>query len=130
MDYLTVKIVHQSAVVLSFSGFFARGIGSLAGAAWVRSRAARSLPHVVDSVLLLSALTLAWMLRANPVATPWLLAKVIGLVAYIVLGMIALRPTRPVPVRALAWVAALAAFAYIVSVAITKNPAGLLAALG
>jgi uncharacterized membrane protein SirB2 len=130
MDYLAVKIVHQSAVALSLTGFFARGIGSLAGAAWVRSRAAKSLPHVVDSVLLLSALTLAWMLRANPVATPWLLAKIIGLLVYIALGMIALKPTRPVPVRAVAWVAALAAFGYIVSVAITKNPAGLFAALG
>jgi uncharacterized membrane protein SirB2 len=129
MDYFAVKIVHQSAVALSFAGFFARGLGSLAGAAWVGSRAAKSLPHVVDSVLLLSALTLAWMLRANPAATPWLLAKIIGLVAYIFLGMIALKPTRPLPLRVAAWVAALATFVYIVSVAMTKDPIGLFAAL-
>jgi uncharacterized membrane protein SirB2 len=129
MDYVAVKIVHQGAVALSFAGFFARGWGSLAGAAWVDSRAAKTLPHVVDSVLLLSALTLAWMLRVNPAATPWLLAKIIGLLAYIFLGMIALKPTRPRPVRAAAWIAALTTFLYIVSVAMTKDPAGLLAAL-
>jgi uncharacterized membrane protein SirB2 len=129
MDYLSVKLVHQGAVALSFAGFFARGMGSLAGAAWVRSRAARSLPHVVDSVLLLSALTLAWMLRINPMATPWLLAKIVGLLAYIALGTVALKPARPRPLRAAAWVAALATFGYIVSVAIAKDPAGFFAAL-
>lgn len=129
MDYLAVKLVHQGAVALSFAGFFARGIGSLAGASWVASRAARTLPHVVDSVLLLSALTLAWMLRSHPLATPWLMAKVGGLLVYIGLGTVALKASRPRGVRAAAWVAALATFGYIVSVAVTKQPAGFLAAL-
>ena len=59
MDYLLLKTVHLSAVTLSIAGFTARGAGSLAGAAWVRGRAARTWPHVVDSVLLASALALA-----------------------------------------------------------------------
>lgn len=130
MDYATVKTIHQAAVALSFTGFFARGLASLAGAAWVQGRLAKSLPHIVDSVLLLSALMLAWMLRLNPASTPWLMAKIIGLVVYIGLGMLALRPNRPPAVRAAAWLAALATFAYIVSVALTKRPAGFFAALG
>jgi uncharacterized membrane protein SirB2 len=129
IDYTTVKLVHQTAVALSFAGFFVRGWAVLAGAAWVRSRAARSLPHVVDSVLLLSALALVWMLRLNPADAPWLTAKLIALVVYIALGVVALRPGRPVPLRAGAWFAALLTFAYIVSVAFSKNPAGFLAAL-
>jgi len=124
MDYLAVKTIHQSAVALSFAGFFARGLGVLADASWVRARAAKTLPHIVDSVLLLSALWLAWMLRLNPAGAPWLLAKIIGLVAYIGLGMLALKPGRPLLQRALAWLAALAVFGYIVSVALTKNPLG------
>ena len=48
MDYALIKTVHQGAVALSVAGFFARGAAALAGAAWVRSRAARTLPHVVD----------------------------------------------------------------------------------
>ena len=123
-DYSTVKAIHQTAVLLSFIGFFARGVGSLAGATWVHSRAAKTWPHVVDSVLLLSALTLAWMLSLNPAFSPWLLAKIGGLVVYIALGMVALRPGFPLPVRTAAWLAALATFGYIVSVAITRNPAG------
>jgi uncharacterized membrane protein SirB2 len=54
------------------------------------------------------------------------MAKIVGLVAYIALGMVALRPGLPTPIRATGWIAALATFAYIVSVAITKNPAGVL----
>lgn len=127
MDYVVLKILHQSAVTLSVAGFFVRGIGSLRGAAWIRGRLAKTLPHVVDTVLLLSALTLAWSLRLTPGAAPWLTAKIIGLLVYIGLGMIALRQGRPVRQRALAWVAALLTFAWIVSVAISKNPVGFLA---
>ena len=129
MDYLDVKLIHQSAAALSVAGFVARGLGALAAAQWVRGRAVRSLPHVVDSVLLLSALGLAWMLRLNPTAAPWLLAKIVALLVYIGLGMVALRPGRRLPVRAAAWLAALATFAYIVSVAISKHPAGFLGAI-
>src|SRR5688572_21620002 len=122
MDYFTVKMIHQGAVGLSLAGFFARGLGALAGAAWVTGRAAKSLPHVVDSVLLLSALTLAWMLRLSPTEAPWLMAKIVALLVYIALGMVALKAGGPKPVvRAAAWLGALATFGYIVSVAVTKN---------
>jgi uncharacterized membrane protein SirB2 len=129
LDYATVKFVHQGAVVLSLAGFCVRGAAALAGAAWVRGRAARTLPHVVDTVLLLSALVLAWMLRLTPGHAPWLLAKIAGLIVYIGLGMVALRPGRPPPVRLAAWLLALLTAGWIVSVAVTKNPWGLLAAV-
>jgi uncharacterized membrane protein SirB2 len=130
MDYLAVKLVHQTAVTLSIMGFFVRGLASLNGARWTQSRAAKTLPHLVDTILLLSALTMAWMLRLTPDKAPWLLAKIVGLVLYVGLGVLALRPGRPFAVRASAWVAALAMVAWIVSVAITKTPLGLLGAWG
>ena len=124
MDYYILKIIHQTAVVLSFSGFFARGLGVLTGSKWVRSRVAKKLPHVIDSVLLLSAIGLAWLLQVNPVATPWLLAKIVGLLVYIGLGVVSLRAGVKTPLRVAAWLGALLTFAYIVSVAISKHPAG------
>ena len=130
LDYATIKLIHQSAVALSLAGFFVRGVASLAGAGWVGSRLAKSLPHLVDTVLLVSALTLAWTLRLTPGNAPWLLAKIVGLVVYVGLGVVALRPGRPLAVRASAWVAALATVAWIVSVALTKNPWGFFAMLG
>ena len=124
MDYLTVKLIHQSAVALSLTGFFVRGAASLSGATWVQSRMAKTLPHIIDTVLLLSALTLAWMLSLTPANAPWLMAKVVGLVAYVALGVIAMRPTRSRRVRVAAWLAAMATAAWIVSVAITKSAWG------
>lgn len=126
MDHALLRLAHQSAVVLSISGFVVRGVASLAGAAWLRSRLARTLPHVVDTVLLASAIGLAWTLRLNPFTTPWLLGKIILLLAYIGFGVVALRPAVPKHWRAAAFVAALLCFAQIVAIAITKHAAGLL----
>ena len=124
MDYVLLKALHRGAVLLSICGFAARGLGGLAGAAWVRGRLARVLPHVVDTVLLLSALGLLWQLRLNPVDAPWLLAKIGGLLLYIGLGMVALNARRPRGLRAAAWLAALATVGWVASVALSKNAWG------
>jgi len=126
MNYLTIRAIHETAVALSVTGFFVRGLGALVGAQPLGGRWVKALPHAVDTVLLLSALTLAWMLRITPLSAPWLLAKVCGLLAYIALGMVALRPGLPTGVRLAAWIAALVTVAWIVSVAFTKSPLGFL----
>ena len=127
MDYQVIKVVHQVAVALSVTGFFVRGFASGAGARWVRGRVARTLPHIVDTVLLITAVTMAWALRLNPLQTPWLMAKLVGLVLYVALGVVALRPGRPQAVRMTAWAAALVVVCWITSVALTKNPLGFFA---
>lgn len=130
MGYTTLKVVHISAATLSVAGFAARGFGVLSGAAWVRHRLTRTLPHVIDTVLLLSALGMLWLVRLSPWALPWLRAKIIGLLIYITLGVLALRaapagrPGRSRTARLVAWIGALAVFGYIVSVAFTKDPRG------
>ena len=133
MAYATLKLIHVSAVAISFLGFAARGLGVLSDAAWVRHRLARTLPHLVDTVLLLSAVGMLWVMRLAPWALPWLRAKLVGLIIYIALGVIALRPAaagraeRSRTLRLIAWIGALAVFGYIVSVALTKSPRGALA---
>jgi uncharacterized membrane protein SirB2 len=62
-----------------------------------------------------------------PFVDAWLTAKVFGLIAYIILGALALQAGRPVALRVGAGVAAIIVFGWIVSVALTKNPLGLLA---
>jgi uncharacterized membrane protein SirB2 len=129
MDYATLKTIHVSAVALSGAGFFARGLGMLSGGDWIRHRVAKTLPHIVDTVLIVSALWLAWMLKLTPSNAPWIAAKIAGLLVYNGIGMIALRFGRTKAVRGGAWLAAMLTFAYIVSVAITKDPRGFLLAL-
>jgi len=127
VDYAAWKLLHQTTAVLSLAGFVVRGLGSFVQAAWVRHRFTRVAPHAVDTLLLLSALVMAWMLRATPSSAPWLVAKIAGLLLYIGFGMLALQPGRPLGLRIAAWVAALVVFGWIVSVALTKLPLGLLA---
>ena len=125
MDYATLKLIHETAVTVSFAGFFARGAGMLYDAGWVRHRLARTLPHLVDTVLIVSAIGLAAVLRLTPASAPW----IAGLFVYIALGMVALRFATSSKVRATAWVAAMLTFAWIVSVALTKDPRGFLGTL-
>jgi uncharacterized membrane protein SirB2 len=130
MDYLAIRTFHECAVALSVTGFAVRGAAALQGAGWVRAPLARTLPQVVDTALLASALTLVALAHVNPFTTPWLQAKLTGVVLYIVLGVIALRPGLKRGPRAAAWLAALLTAAWIVSVAFSKDPRGFLAALG
>ncbi len=133
MDYIALKVVHISAVTVSFCGFVARGIGVLRGASWVKHRTTRRAADLVDTVLLLSAVGMLAVIRVWPWELSWLRAKIVGLVVYIALGIMALRPNRegnlprPIRVRAVFWVGALLVFGYIVSVALTKSPWGAVA---
>jgi uncharacterized membrane protein SirB2 len=80
------------------------------------------VPHVVDATLLASAIVLAVQLGLSPSDNPWLLAKIVALVLYIGIGVVALRVGRTKQIRIIAWLAALLVFSYIVAVAVTKSP--------
>lgn len=121
--YFFVKQLHVACVIVSLAGFAARGVLMLAGSSLLRARFVRVAPHVVDTLLLASAAWLAWFLGQVPfVNAPWLTAKVLGLLAYIVLGSVALKRGRTLRLRAAAFVAALLAAAYVVGVALTRDP--------
>lgn len=124
IDYSTVKLLHQSLVALSIGGFALRALGAIVEAPWWRRRWVRTVPHVVDTLLLLSGLTLAFTLRLSPLASPWFGAKLLGLVAYVVLGGVSLSPRTPRALRAAAAAAALATVGWMVTVAVTKQPGG------
>jgi uncharacterized membrane protein SirB2 len=96
----------------------------LAGSPLLERKFVRIAPHVVDTLLLASAIWLTLILRQYPFVNGWLTAKVIGLVAYIALGAIALRRGRTKGVRVAAFVAASMTALYIVSVALTHDPRG------
>jgi len=117
-----IKHIHLTAVTLSLALFCARGIWMLLDSAWLQRRWVQVVPHVVDTVLLASAVTLSVLLQQYPFVHGWLTAKVLALLAYIGLGTVALKRGRSKPVRAAAFVAALLVFAYIVRTALRHNP--------
>lgn len=122
--YLAAKYLHVGCVVVSLAGFVLRGGLMLAGSPLLQARFLRVAPHVVDTVLLASAVWLAWFLGQYPFVHGWITAKVLGLLAYIVLGTIALKRGRTRAQRNAAFAAALIAAGYVVSVALTRDPRG------
>jgi uncharacterized membrane protein SirB2 len=119
--YLAVRALHIGCAVLSIAGFAARGALMLADSRLLQARFVRIAPHVVDTVLLASAVWLAWFLGQIPFVHAWITAKLLALLLYIGLGMFALRRARTKRQRAAAFVAALASAAYIVAVALTRD---------
>ena len=124
--YFAIKNLHVTCVVLSATGFLLRGLWMVTGSPPLRHKLTRVLPHIIDSLLLLSAIALAVMIQQYPFSAGWVTAKVFGLLAYILLGTVALKRGRTMGMRVAAFVAALLVYAWIVSVAITKNLAGFL----
>ena len=130
MNYLTVKHIHISFAILSGSFFLLRGLWMLADSPLLQRRWVRTVPHAIDTLLLGSALVLVFWSGQYPFVQGWLTAKVLALIAYIVLGTIALKRGKTKGVRSFALLAALAIFAYIVAVALTRQAAIPLQALG
>jgi uncharacterized membrane protein SirB2 len=125
-----ILALHVGAVVISGTLFALRGAGRMAGLRIIDHPAVRYFSYVNDTVLLGAAILLTLIIHQYPFVDAWLTVKVLLLVVYIVLGAIALRHGRTPRLRALAYVVALATFGFIVSVAITQNPWGVLALLG
>ena len=122
MDYSTLKYIHVGSVIASYTLFFVRGIWMMRVPAMLEHRWVKTVPHVVDTVLLASAIALAVTIKQYPFVAPWLTAKVLGLIVYILLGTIALKRGKSMRVRVGAWVIAQLVFFYIVAVALTHNP--------
>ena len=120
--YLVVKQIHVACVALSLAGFIARGALMIAASPLLQSRFVRVAPHVVDTLLLASAIWLAGLLHQYPFVHGWLTAKLLGLLAYIGFGTMALKRGRTLRERVAYFVLALCAAAYIVAVAITRDP--------
>jgi len=122
MDYSVLKAVHVTCVAVSYVLFVVRGIWMMRDSPMLARRWVKVLPHLNDTVLLAAAIALAIMLRQYPFVNGWLTAKLLALVLYILLGILALKPGRPKAARIAAWIAAQAVFFYIVAVALTRNP--------
>jgi len=117
-----IKLVHVASAALSIFGFIVRGVLMMLESAIMKARWIRVIPHFIDTVLLLTAITLFVQYGLSLFDTPWVMAKIIALLIYIYLGFIALRLGASKQKRIAAFFAAIIIFSYIVSVAVTKTP--------
>jgi uncharacterized membrane protein SirB2 len=122
--YFELRALHIACAVVSIILFVVRHVLNLRRVNWRGSRALTIGPHVVDTLLLLSAIALTITIHQYPFVNAWLTVKVVALVAYILLGTVALKKGRTQGIRRIAFFAAVIVFMFIVTVARTHSPWG------
>lgn len=120
--YAAFKHIHMLCAVISIIGFIVRGGLRIAGSTALQKKWLRIAPHIVDTLLILSAIGLMFSIQQYPFVNSWLTAKLLGLIVYIFLGVVTLRLAKSQPVRVVSYLLAIATFAYVGSVAMTKTP--------
>lgn len=125
--YLTLKFIHMTCAILTIVGFLLRGYWIMTSSAWSQHRLTKIAPHVIDTLFLASGIAIIFELHLQVMQNSWLLAKLAGLVVYILLGVVAFRLGRTAQIKAIAFVAAVSVYAYIVGVALNKSVASWLA---
>lgn len=123
MSVLLFKSIHVGCAAASYALFLLRGIWMLHDSPLLRQRWTGSVPHIIDTLLLASAIALAISIHRYPFVDAWLTAKVLSLLLYIALGSIALKHGKRKVIRLTAWLAAQGVFFYIVLVAVSHSPA-------
>lgn len=117
-----LKTIHVSSVILSGVLFLVRYVWMLQESAALQRRWVKIAPHIIDTILLVSAIALTVQLGQYPFVDAWLTAKLLALLAYIVLGMFALKRAPSYALRTLSGSLAILVYVYIVSVALTRLP--------
>lgn len=119
--YLTLKLFHIIFAAVTFLGFAARGYWMIVASDLLDHRVTRIAPHIIDTLFLASGIGMLLAISLNPLAQPWLLAKFGGLILYVLLGTVAIKRGSNRNIRIGAFIAALATFAYIVGVGLTRS---------
>lgn len=128
MSFMAIKHAHMLFAVLSITLFMLRAWLAVPSPARIKSKLLKILPHIIDTLLLAFGIWLAVSSKQIPFDnSPWLTAKVIGLVLYIIVGTFAIKRGKTRGQRLAATLAAIAIFAYIYGAAVSKSPLSWLA---
>jgi uncharacterized membrane protein SirB2 len=111
----------MSCALLSITGYIVRGLWMMRESPWLQKKWVRIAPHIIDTLLLLAGILLAMRIQQYPFVQGWLTAKILALIAYIVVGAIGLKYGKTKNIRIIAWFSAIAIFFYIVLVAFTRQ---------
>ena len=118
---LLVKLIHISCAVMTITGFLARSYLKLAAPQYLQQRWLKITPHVIDTVLLASAIVLVIQIQQYPFVSAWVTAKLLMLLVYIGFGLMTLRFARDRLQFVIGFIGACLSFSYIIAVALTKQ---------
>ncbi|GAB3022894.1 SirB2 family protein [Bowmanella dokdonensis] len=120
--YLLLKHLHLTTIALSLSLFILRFYWVLKGSAMMQKKWVKVVPHIVDTVLLASAIGLTIVIAQYPFVHAWLTEKVMAVLLYILMGMVALKLGRTLFIRWIGFIGALCWLAFAAKVALFKQP--------
>ena len=118
---MVFKLIHISCAALSITGFLARSFLKLTAPQYLQQRWLKIAPHIIDTVLLASAIVLVFQIRQYPFVSPWVTAKLLMLVVYIGFGLLTLRFAKNRVQFTMGFIGACLSFSYIIAVALTKQ---------
>ncbi|NJI85844.1 SirB2 family protein [Shewanella sp. Iso12] len=119
--YPAVKHLHMTLIAVSVLLFIVRFVLKLRQSAIMDKKLLKVGPHVIDTFLLLSGLTLCFMIKQYPFVDPWMTEKIGAVVAYILLGVMALKSNRNLIFRTFAFLGALGWVVYAAKLAHFKQ---------
>jgi uncharacterized membrane protein SirB2 len=114
--------LHYLTVTLSLAGFILRGVWMMRDSPLLQARSVKVLPHINDALLIFSALGVAYSVDLYPWEQPWMAAKLVALMVYVLMGTVALKRGSTKAIRVVAWILALLVFTYIALVAMAHSP--------
>ena len=117
-SYLIIKYIHITTAILSISGFLLRAYRRFFSAQRLKNKFVKIIPHINDSILIISAITLTTYIQQYPLTDQWLTAKLTLLISYIVAGYIALKPKFTITQSLISLATALVSFTAIVLIAV------------
>lgn len=117
-----LKAIHVTCAILTVTGFLVRLWWKWRESPYLRHPLTRTLPHINDTLLLSAGIGMVLLLQQYPFQQAWLTAKLLALVAYILLGSLALKRGRTPRTRMVAGIAAVATVGYILAVALSRRP--------
>ena len=119
--YLFAKHLHLTAVVISIVLFILRFIWLTRSSNMLQKKWVKIVPHIVDTVLLGSAISLCFILAFNPLEQAWLLHKIIAVIIYILIGFWTLKKAQTLPQKWLGFAVAIACLAVAGKLAVSKQ---------
>ncbi|AEE22675.1 SirB2 family protein [Paraglaciecola chathamensis] len=120
--YTAVKHIHLTCIALSVLLFIMRFIWTMTQSSMLQKKWVKITPHIVDTLLILSAATLCVLISQYPFVTPWVTEKLVGLFMYVFMVALALKMARTNFMRVIGFIGALSWIAFTALVAISKQP--------
>ncbi|VAW89419.1 hypothetical protein MNBD_GAMMA18-175 [hydrothermal vent metagenome] len=116
--YEVIKYIHIGCVFLSLLGFCLRSCFLLFNPEKLSQRWLKYPPHIIESLLLLSALAMLPLIGQYPFVDSWLTAKFMAMLLYIGVAGYTLRATHTFKLKLVYILLSLSIFLYIVGVAV------------